>query len=205
MMKGTKTCVIFCAGDCAENEHPVAHDLLIAADGGLRHTQKLGLTPDITLGDFDSLGYIPENAQVFPVEKDDPDSMLAARCALAQGYREIWVYGGLDGSRIDHTVANFQMLDFLAENGAHGTLVGATQMATVIRNGTFSFPPREDGIFSVFCLGADASGVSISGGQYPLQNGTLRAGFPLGLSNHFIGDSVEISVKDGSLLIIWEK
>lgn len=205
MTKNTKTCVIFCAGDCTENEYPVAHDLLIAADGGLRHTQKLGLTPDILLGDFDSLGYIPENAQIFPIEKDDTDSMLAARCALAQGYREIWVYGGLDGSRIDHTVANFQMLHFLAENGARGTLVGARQMATVIRNGTFSFPPRDKGIFSVFCLGADANGVSIAGAQYPLWNSVLRAGFPLGVSNHFIGKPVEISVKGGSLLIIWEK
>ena len=73
-------CVIFCAGGFEKLALPIEEDdYILAADGGLAHLQKLGLAPDGILGDFDSLGYVPENAQVFPVEKDDTDAMLAVR------------------------------------------------------------------------------------------------------------------------------
>ena len=57
----------------------------------------------------------------------------------------------------------------------------------------------------MFCMGADAEGVTIEGLQYPLTDGTLRAEFPLGVSNHFMGEKAEISVKNGSLLIIYNR
>ena len=75
-----KPCIIFCAAGFDGLLSPIPADaLVIAADGGLRHTQALGLTPDIILGDFDSLGYIPTDSRVYPVEKDDTDAMLAVR------------------------------------------------------------------------------------------------------------------------------
>ena len=112
-------CVIFCAAEFDALARPLGpEDYLIAADGGLRHTQALGLTPNAVLGDFDSLGFTPEGASVFPVEKDDTDSMLAVRRGLELGYREFLLYGSLDGPRLDHTVANFQTLQFLADRGA---------------------------------------------------------------------------------------
>lgn len=200
-----QTCVIFCAAEFDRLDSPLDRALVIAADGGLRHTRALGIVPDIVLGDFDSLGFVPEGAEIFPVEKDDTDAMLAVRKGLAAGCREFILYGAMDGSRVDHTVANFQLLSFLADRGARGTLVGLRQCATVIRDGTVRFPAENKGIFSVFCMGADAKGVTISGGQYPLQNGCLSAGFPLGVSNHFVGREVEISVEQGSLLIIWDR
>ena len=80
-----KKCVIFCAGELDAPVEIPENALIIAADGGLRHTEALGLRPDVILGDFDSLGYTPQGAEVFPVEKDDSDSMLAARRGLAEG------------------------------------------------------------------------------------------------------------------------
>ena len=77
-----KTCVIFCAGEFDTLAAPVGDGLVIAADGGYRHCVHLDIHPDVILGDFDSLGYAPEGAQVFPVEKDDTDSMLAVRRGL---------------------------------------------------------------------------------------------------------------------------
>ena len=53
-------------------------------------------------------------------------------------------------------------------------------------------------------MGADAAGVTLKGLYYPLENGTLTPGFPLGVSNHFTGEPAKISVEDGSLLVIWE-
>ena len=199
-------CIIFCAAECDGMLTPIAAgDLVIAADGGLRHTEKMGITPDVILGDFDSLGYAPDCAQVFPVEKDDTDAMLAVRHGLKQNFREFILYGALDGPRLDHTVANFQTLKFLADRGAQGYLVGKTSIVTVLKTGEMRFPARFRGNFSVFCMGADAVGVTLRGFHYPLENGTLTSGFPLGVSNHFTGLEAQISVENGSLLLIWDR
>ena len=200
-----KRCVIFCAAGFDSLAVPIdKDDLVIAADGGLQHIQALGITPDVILGDFDSLGYVPVGANVFPVEKDDTDAMLAVRKGLELGYREFVLYGSLDGPRLDHTVANFQTLQFLCDHGAFGILSGISTMVAVVKNGSLSFPAGCEGTVSVFCMGADAAGVTLKRLYYPLENGTLTAGFPLGVSNHFTGEPAEISVADGSLLVIWE-
>ena len=200
------SCIIFCAGEFDVLAEPVEPgDYIVAADGGLAHLQKLGMPPDEVLGDFDSLGYTPENATVFPVEKDDPDSMLAVRRGLELGYRRFLLYGSLDGPRLDHTVANFQTLQFLADHGAKGFLIGNRYIATVVKNGTLRFSEKATGILSVFCMGAPATGVTISGLYYPLENGTLHSGLPLGVSNHFTGKPASITVQDGSLLVLYDR
>jgi thiamine pyrophosphokinase len=199
-----KTCVIFCAGGFYGLMEKIGpEDVVIAADGGLCHMEKLGIRPDVILGDFDSLGYIPQKSQVFPVEKDDTDSMLAVRRGLELGCDRFVLYGALEGPRLDHTVANFQTLQFLADRGVRGTLVGKDVLVTVIKDGNLNLPALKEGIVSVFCLGCDARGVTIRGLQYPLEQGTLTAGFPLGVSNHFVGQEGLISVENGSLLVIY--
>ena len=201
-----RECVIFCAAECDGLARPIGPEsFVIAADGGLRHTEKLGIAPDAVLGDFDSLGFCPEGANVFPVEKDDTDAMLAVRLGLERGCEEFLLYGSLDGPRLDHTVANFQTLQFLADYGAVGYLIGNTTMATVVKNGKITFPAGLSGTISVFCMGPDAVGVTEKGLFYGLENGTLTSGFPLGVSNHFTGEEVTISVKNGSLLVLWER
>ena len=199
-------CIIFCAAEFRQLLAPIGNDdHVIAADGGLTHTEKLGISPHEILGDFVSLGYIPEDSRVFPVEKDDTDAMLAVRRGLSLGFREFILYGSLDGPRLDHTVANFQTLQFLCDHGAFGYLAGNEYLVTVVKNGTLRFPAGCEGTVSVFCLGADAKGVSLKGLYYPLDQGTLTAGFPLGVSNHFTGAEAEISAEDGSLLVLWDR
>lgn len=201
-----KKCVIFCAGEFKEPIELIGNeDIVIAADGGLTHVKALGLRPDVILGDFDSLGYVPAGAAVFPVEKDDTDCMLAIKQGLEMGCDRFVIYGGMDGARVDHTMANFQSLLYLAERGCRGWLVGRRQIATVIRKERIEFPERCSGTLSVFCLGSDARGVDISGVHYTLENGTLTAGMPLGISNKFIGQRAQISVADGALLLVWDQ
>jgi len=205
-VKPMGSCIIFCAAEFDRLAREIGpEDHVIAADGGLRHTGKLGIVPHEVLGDFDSLGYTPDGAQVFPVEKDDTDAMLAVRRGLELGYREFILYGSLDGPRLDHTVANFQTLQYLADRGAAGYLVGSHSIVTVIKDGALTFPRGGEGTVSVFCLGPDAEGVDIRGLYYPLENGRLIPGFPLGVSNHFLGERAQISVKKGSLLVIWDR
>ena len=201
-----RKCLIFCAAEFDGLIAPVdSGDFLLAADGGLVHLEKTGLVPNEILGDFDSLGYTPSSAQVFPVEKDDTDAMLAARRGLELGYREFYFYGALDGHRLDHTVANFQTLQFLADRGAVGYLIGRDWIVTVLKNGSIAFSAGAEGLISLFCMGADAHGVTLEGLYYPLENGTLTSGFPLGVSNHFTNNPAKITVDDGSLLVLWQR
>lgn len=199
-------CMIFCAAGFDGLLEPVEQgDFVIAADGGLTHTNALGIRPDAILGDFDSLGYVPEDSRVFPVEKDDTDMMLAIRLGLERGYREFRLYGALDGPRLDHTVANFQSLSYLCEHDAYGYLIGKDYIITCLKNGKISFGEEATGIFSMFCQGDTARGVTLKGLHYPLENGELSPHFPLGVSNHFTGQPASVEVRDGSLLCMWDR
>ena len=199
-------CLIFCAAEFDTLAAPIeTDDFILAADGGLIHLEQLRITPNEILGDFDSLGYYPEGANVFPVEKDDTDAMLAVKRGLSLGFREFILYGSLDGPRLDHTVANFQTLSWLCEQGAWGYLVGRDYLVTVVKNGGIRFPAGCEGTVSVFCQGPDAAGVTLRGLYYPLENGNLTAAFPLGVSNHFTGEEATISVEKGSLLVLWDR
>ena len=200
------TCVIFAAGGFDSLAEPIRPgDYVIAADGGLEHTKGLGLRPAETIGDFDSLGYVPEAGVVFPVEKDDTDTMLAVRRGLELGLRRFVIYGGMDGKRLDHTLANFQTLCFLAERDAVGFLVGRDYIACAVKDGTLRFPTGAEGDFSLFCLGKDAKGVTIRGLYYEAEDITLTSNFPLGVSNHFTGTEAAVTVEDGTLLALWER
>ena len=200
-----KTCIIFCAAGFDGLLLPIPEDaLVIAADGGMRHTQALDLAPDVILGDFDSLGYIPADSRVYPVEKDDTDAMLAVRVGLDRGCDSFLFYGAMDGPRLDHTIANFQTLGYLATHGARGTLIGRDYIATVLNGESLEFPPEAEGIVSLFCLG-DAAEVSIDGLKYGLDHGRLTPDFPLGVSNHFEGRPAKITVHSGLVLALWDR
>ena len=199
-------CYIFGAGSYyGLRSKPDVSDYVIAADGGWRWCRSAGLTPDLLLGDFDSLGEVPAFDHILrvPVEKDDTDTMLAIKYGLKEGYRTFHLYGGT-GGRPDHTLANLQALGFLAQAGATGYLYGKSYLFTALRNGSLTLPARKEGIFSLFCLGQEAQGVSIHGAQYPLDRVPVSPFFPIGVSNHFQGNPVTIQVEMGCLLIGWE-
>ena len=182
---------------------PREDDYVIAADGGWNTCRELGIEPDLLLGDFDSMHDVPafDHIHRSPVEKDDTDMMLAVKEGLAWHHREFHLYGGMGGRRTDHTIANLQTLVYLAVHGARGWLYGQGEVYTAIYNDSLTWPAREGGILSVFCMGADAEGVSISGGKYTLENAILSAAFPLGVSNHFVGHPIMVSVSHGCLLM----
>lgn len=198
-------CFIVGAMDPGEMAPIPENSLLIAADGGLAHLERRGLAPQLIVGDFDSLGRVPEGGNIIrhPVEKDDTDTMLAIRTGLARGYRDFILYGCL-GGRLDHTYANLQALSYLTEHGASGFLLGAGMAATVIRDGRLDFGPGRQGTVSVFCPNGEARGVSLTGLYYPLRDAVLTGAFPLGVSNRFTGNAASVAVEEGSLLVMWE-
>ena len=200
-------CYIVAAGEM-HGEIPALNsdDLLIAADAGYLHLEKLNIEPHILLGDFDSM-QLPDGADaiVHPVMKDDTDTMLAIKLGFEKGYTEFVIYGALGGERTDHTVANLQSLAYIAENSGRGTLVGKGEVFTLIRNSDITLEADKDKNFSVFAYGGNADGVTISGSLYDVENVTLTPFFPLGVSNKFKESKVAISVRNGYLLIVYNK
>ena len=203
-----KRCFIFAAGTFyGLREHPAPGDFVIAADAGYRACREAGITPDLLLGDFDSMDQPEDFANVLrsPVEKDDTDTMLAIKTALERGCGEVYLYGGTGGVRLDHTLANLQSLLYLRRRGARGYLYDDDFLWTVIENEELAVPGTvEWGLLSVFCLGDRAEGVDEIGLQYPLENGTLTAEFPLGVSNHIVESSATVRVRSGVLAVGWQ-
>lgn len=198
-------CFIYAAGSFfGLRERPRPGDLQIAADAGLRLCRELGRTPDLVLGDFDSMDVseAPADALRVPVEKDDTDTGLALREGLRRGCREFFIYGGTGGRRLDHTLANLQSLAFLRENGARGWLYDRDFVYTVIKNETLTLRREVDwGLVSLFALGDRARGVTLTGLQYPLDHAELTCAFPLGVSNHFAEERAAVTVEDGLILV----
>lgn len=201
-----KICVIFAGGPeeglpCL----PVPEGaFVICADSGLHLAEKLMQKPDLVLGDFDSLGAVPEQLPhlTVPVEKDDTDTMLAVRVALEKGFRDVRIYGAF-GGRLDHTLANVQTLEFLHNAGAEGLLVGVRDFAQMLSPGAVRRYERRDGwSLSLFSWSAECTGVTVQGTQYLLEKGILTRGFPLGVSNRITAKTAEISCEHGLLLAV---
>ena len=176
---------------------PAPGDYVIAADRGYDSLMAYGVNPDLVVGDFDSLGEVPNHPNVIqlPAEKDDTDMVFALRQGLDLGYRRFVMLGGV-GGRLEHT---------LASQGAQGFLAGEKTVATAVRSGTLTFPAAMSGYLSVLCNSGTARGVTLRGLKYPLERYTMTGSFPLGVSNQFLGQPASVSVEDGCLLLLWEE
>lgn len=184
---------------------PAPGDYVIAADRGYDSLMAYGVVPDLVVGDFDSLGYAPKHPNVtqLPSVKDDTDMVYALRKGLELGYRRFVLLGGV-GGRLEHTLGNLQILDWLTTQGAVGFLAGEKTVATALRGGTITFPASMNGFLSAFCNSGTAQGVTLTGLKFCLDNATLTSSFPVGVSNEFLGEVATVSVKDGSLILLWE-
>ena len=202
-------CYIVGAGDCAETICPQPGDLLIAADGGADHLLRMGLTPDLLLGDLDSLvGTRPSCPLLqYPAEKDDTDMALSVEEGIARGYRTFLLFGVLGGGRLDHTLAAVSLLPGYAARGLDVTLIGGGQRVRALAAGqTCVFSPHLRVYLSLFAASGDACGVSAQSLKYSLENATLKAHSSLGVSNEFLqGQVARVSVEQGSLLLVWQE
>ena len=206
-----RRCVIIGAapvedGSCLPGISP--EDFVICADGGLLHAKTMGITPDLVLGDFDSL----ENKALLsglstlqlPVEKDDTDTMAAIKLGLEKGYRSFWITGGM-GGRSDHTFANYTALLYLVQHGAEGILTDGWEFVTVLGEGIYSYTGKVGWGLSVFPFGCAEAVFSESGVYYPLKEHTLTADFPLGVSNTVTEDPAVLQVHRGNILLFLRK
>ena len=197
-----KTCHIIGGGDFSRLLIRKSEgDLVIAADIGYARLMRDGIVPDLTVGDFDSLGRIPEGEVVtLPAHKDDTDIGAAIREGFDRGYREFALYGALGGERFSHSVANLQLLIYINSLGAHGTIYDERCTVTLLAPGTHTFTrDRRAAKLSFFAVGGDAR-VTLTGFSYPLECATLTESYPLGVSNELESEVGTVEVHSGLLL-----
>ena len=200
-------CYIVGAGEFGDGLPCIlSEDILIACDGGYAYCREKNLPVTLVVGDFDSLKYPPEHPDVVRLkpEKDDTDTGWAVKEGWRRGYRKFVIYGGC-GGRISHTMANIQLLSWLAAEGGEGVLVGKNSWYRVICNSEICFGEEETGYLSVFCLSDRAEGVCETGLKYELDNAVLIKEYPVGVSNEFTGRKSRVSVRRGTLLLIKEQ
>ncbi len=211
MGKQMKSCVIVGSAPFSDatvlREYITQDSLVIAADGGQRLLDAMGISCDLIVGDFDSsdtptCGDVP--IVTLPTHKDDTDALAAVRIALERGCDRFVLLGCL-GGRLDHTLANVFLLRFLHDHGAQGLLADETQEVHLLGVGTHEIPPHISPVFSVFPYGGDASGVSIREAKYTVDNTTLDTALPLGVSNEFIDKPAVITIENGFLLLVFTK
>ena len=203
-------CVILSAGQISDyglmKQYIGPGDYIIAADGGCRHLAPLGVKADFVLGDFDSLGYVPEEAaEVYSPRKDDTDTMLAVKHGLLKGWDDFAILGGL-GGRLDHTAANITALEYLRSHGVHGILADETTVVRIFGPGDIIRPSpdrRAEDYFSLFPFGCPYAVVSISGVMYPLERFRLNSDFPLGVSNHVTDpEKFSMTIHEGTVAVM---
>jgi thiamine pyrophosphokinase len=190
---------------------------VVAADGGARHARPLGLRIDRWVGDGDSLGEdgiaALEAAGIptvrMPFDKDESDTELALRSALAGGPASIVVLGALGGPRLDHALANLALLTLPELRGIDVRLVTADARIRLLEAGVEGGGParvalegRVDDLVTLLPVGTDAIGVTTSGLAYPLDDETLLAGRSRGLSNRRTSTTAGVTLRGGRLLVV---
>ena len=204
-MPQEKICYVVGAGDFfSRGFSPQPDDFLIAADAGYLRLQHMSLEPDIIIGDFDSLGAPPRHPHVIPLkkEKDETDMIAALSEGFSRGYRRFHIFGGT-GKRLDHTLANLQALAWLAQRDARGILFGEAEQITAIKDSALFFPEGSAGTVSMFAHSDNAYGVNIYGLKYPLKDSLVTNQFPIGVSNELTGKTGCISVRQGTLWVLY--
>lgn len=199
-MNELRTCYLVCAGEGAELSFtPREGDLVIAVDGGAKYVKECGLKADLFLGDFDSLGHVPngENVIKLKAEKDETDTFAAASEGLRRGYKNFVLFCAL-GGRLSHTLANLNVLNFLFRRGANAKIVGKNVELFLIRD---KAQFQEGGYLSLLPMGGSADVVIQNckySGKIHLTNGDS-----LGVSNEPLkGASVEVI--EGEVLAVVE-
>lgn len=202
-----KRCVIIGGAEIKEYEKIRAYlkedDFLIFCDSGLCHEEKLGVQPNLIVGDFDSHPNPHSKVEtiVLPCEKDDTDTVFAVKEAIQRGFEDFLLLGVI-GARLDHTLGNVSILLFLNAQGKTGKIVDDySEMELVSKNPTeiedsFAF-------FSLLNINGTTKGITIEHAKYPLQNAAISCDYQYGISNEVLpGQVARVTVNEGIGLLI---
>lgn len=202
-----KRCVIIGGGDCTADilKSNILHDdFVICADSGFDIADKAGVSVDLLIGDFDSIKRVPDkvNKITLPVEKDVTDCLAAYNEGVKLGFKSFVLFGGT-GGRFEHTFANISLMANASKSGVVFEIIDDKHIFRSITNSSIKIAKKDNQQISVFAYGENSSGVTLKGFHYPLDDFTLDPfNGALGTSNDIIDDYGEISVKNGTIIIV---
>lgn len=195
--------VIICGGDVGEyaKEYIREDDFVICADSGYDRAKKYGITPDVVLGDMDSIKSksYPLDTIIYPARKNFTDSELAVMYAIEHGYKSVLLLGML-GTRMDHSLANLTLLPRFED----GAIVNENNEIYFVKN-SITLKGKPGDTISIIPYPGDALGVTTSGLDYPLLDGKITAGTTLGISNVMTENECMITLRQGSAFVIRSK
>jgi thiamine pyrophosphokinase len=183
-------------------------DLIICADGGAEYVIKCGLTPDALIGDLDSIDEELlkkiENTKCkvrkYPRNKDYTDTQLAIDYAIKMGTKELIMVGSV-GDRIDHSLANIFLLTKLIKKNINACIINEKNTIYITEK-LITLTGCLGDIVSLIPVGGDVKGIYTEGLEYKLTGQDITMGDPIGISNIFVNENVEIRVESGLLLVI---
>ena len=177
-------------------------DKIIACDGALEYLKKRDITPDVVLGDFDSLGYVPENALTVPAEKDFTDGEMALDHAINKGLKNL-VFICAGGLREDHFLGNLALLKMADEKGATARL--ETRYSSVVYTKSVVKLPVFVGQ-TVSVIAEDSAHIKSSVGlKYPYNDVILKNASTLGISNVATSDEILLDLISGAIFVFLNK
>lgn len=202
-------CFIFCAAKIEDyaflNNYDFENGFVICVDGGYRHTERLGISADLWIGDNDSLMSDSINAaeiKRYNSDKDKTDTNLAIDEAIERGFKSAVIFGGT-GGRIDHEFSHLCLLKYALLRGLKCRIVNEKNEITMI-NDRAELVPNGKKYVSFFPFGNDVCGLTISGLKYSLEDENLKIEDVRASSNEFtdINGKAEVKIRSGFLLII---
>lgn len=179
-------------------------DFIVCADSGYSFAKKAGLTPNLIIGDFDSLKEeLPQNTEVVKLNthKDDTDTEHCVMECIRRGYKDFLLLGSI-GGRTDHTFANIATLAFLSEYNYNGIARNNAEEIRILKEGSYEMNNKKGLIFSVFPYGCESVNVTYKGAEYMLNNKTLTYNVSRGISNVFVDDEAEITINRGRAILL---
>jgi thiamine pyrophosphokinase len=202
-----KKCIIIGSAP-AEDDDSVKNiyseeSFIICADGGLDIALQNEITPNLIVGDFDSIkSELPKDIETIKLKtaKDDTDMMAAIKEGIRRGYKEFELICAL-GGRFDHSFANFCALQYLASQGCKAVIVSKDCRVFLLTTGRLTLSKLKGSTISVFPFGAGSCTVSYEGMKYPLSEARLSSANPIGVSNQIIADDAQIIIHSGNALI----
>ncbi|MGB9858143.1 MAG: thiamine diphosphokinase [Dictyoglomaceae bacterium] len=209
-----KKILIFANGenklDIKEIEEIFPIEKIICANGGTKSALKMGLSPDIIVGDLDSL---PEEIweelkgkniewKIYPKDKDETDLELAVKEALKFNPETIY-FLGLLGGRIDHLLSNLFYLERIKNKGVDVLVLDRNLKITLMIGPEEKiFWGNEGEIISLIPISERVDGITLQGLKYPLKDEPLFRNLTRGISNEFISKKACIRIRSGTLLIV---
>lgn len=151
-------------------------DVVVCADGGARYLKRIGIAPNVLIGDMDSIGdnenlyftditttisseskSLEQNQTIvikYPRQKDASDTELAVLWAVDQGAEYITLTG-VTGTRMDHTLSNIFLLKKIGERGVRCKIVDNHNEIFLLSNDLTENHPADKGASSDCSISID--------------------------------------------------